>query len=809
MTEQPRDSWSLVYEGFDPREEGLREALCTLGNGYMATRGAAPDSVADGVHYPGTYAAGCYNRLETEIAGQTIVNESLVNAPNWLALTFAIDDGPWFALAAVDLLDYRQELDLRRGVLIRRLRFRDDSGHTTRLVERRLVHMEHEHLAALETTLVAEDWSGKVRVRSALDGTVENAGVARYRDLASRHLEPVDTEADDDTILLRVETNQSHVRIAEAARTRVRRRGADGLDGLDGLDVAIDRTVHQDAAWIAHELSLDVGEGDEVTVEKVVAVYTSRDHAISEPGRAASAAARRADGFEDLLARHVLAWGHLWDRFRLEWDAEDDALRAVRLHQFHLLQTVSPGSIDLDVGVPPRGLHGEAYRGLIMWDELFAFPILNLRLPVLTRALLGYRYRRLPAARRAARDAGFAGAMFPWQSGSDGEEMAQQLHLNPESGRWVDDPTDLQRHIGLAVAYNVWTYYQATGDTEFLADYGAEIILEIARFFGGITTYDRGRDRYEICGVLGPDEFHTGYPGAQEPGLDNNAYTNVMAAWLFQRACELPDLLKADRRDELTDALGLTRGETERWSEISRKMFVPFHGDGVISQFEGYGDLDEFDWDAYRERYGDSHRLDRILEAEDDSPNRYKVSKQADALMLFYVLTADELGELFDRLGYRLDPDMIPRTIEYYLERTSHGSTLSAVVHAWVLARAHRDQAMEFFVRALDSDIADVQGGTTAEGIHLGAMAGTIDLLQRCFTGLDTRGGVLWLNPFWPTDLGPLEFDVDYRSHLLTLRLTRERIRVSSRAGQPGVVRVGCGAEVVELAAGDAVEFVH
>ena len=799
MTRRRLDPWSLIYEGFDPQSEGLREALCTLGNGYMATRGASPASSADGVHYPGTYPAGCYNRLATEVAGQTLVNESLVNAPNWLPLTFAIDDGPWFDLAAVDVLDYRQELDVRHGVLIRRIRFRDEQQRTTHMVERRLVHMEFEHLAALETTLVAENWSGRLRVRSALDGTVENTGVRRYRDLASRHLEPVNTEVvDDETILLRVETNQSRILIAEAARTRVRRNGG---------DVAADRTDHQQEGWIDQELAVDVGQDEQITVEKTVAVYTSRDHAISEPGAAAVAATRKAAAFDELLARHIITWGHLWERFRLELDGEDDVIRVVRLHQFHLLQSVSRNSIDLDVGVPPRGLHGEAYRGLIMWDELFAFPILNLRLPVLTRALLGYRYRRLPAARQAARDAGLRGAMFPWQSGSNGEEMAQQLHLNPESGRWVEDATDLQRHIGLAVAYNVWTYYQFTGDIEFMADYGAEIILEIARFFDSITTYDRGRDRYEICGVLGPDEFHTGYPGADQPGLDNNAYTNVMAAWLFQRACELLDLLKADRRRELTDALELDRGELERWAEISRKMFVPFHPDGIISQFEGYEKLDDFDWATYRERYGDFHRLDRILEAENDSPNHYKVSKQADVLMLFYVLTSDELGEVLDRLGYRLEPEMIPRTIDYYLERTSHGSTLSAVVHAWVLARAHREQAMEFFVRALDSDVADIQGGTTPEGIHLGAMAGTIDLLQRCFTGIDTRGDVLWLDPSWPKDLGPLEFDVDYRGHLLTLQLTGERIRVSSHPGERGDVQVGCSGEVVDLAAGSAVEF--
>ena len=325
--------------------------------------------------------------------------------------------------------------------------------------------------------------------------------------------------------------------------------------------------------------------------------------------------------------------------------------------------------------------------------------------------------------------------MYPWQSGSDGREENQQIHLNPVSGRWVPDTTHRQRHVGIAVAYNVWQHYQATGDEEFIVHYGAEMILDIARFWASAAIYDHGRDRYVIRGVMGPDEFHTGYPAAPEDGIDNNAYTNVMAAWVLLRARDVLAILPDLRRAQLTETLGITPEEISRWDEISRKLYVPFHDGGIISQFEGYEDLDELDWDAYRERFGDIQRLDRILEAEDDSPNRYKASKQADVLMLFYLLSADELAELFEHLGYPFDPDVIPRTIDYYLARTSDGSTLSNLVNAWVLARAHRHEALDYLLEALNSDVADIQGGTTAEGIHLAAMAGSVDVLQRVLRG--------------------------------------------------------------------------
>jgi trehalose/maltose hydrolase-like predicted phosphorylase len=414
---------------------------------------------------------------------------------------------------------------------------------------------------------------------------------------------------------------------------------------------------------------------------------------------------------------------------------------------------------------------------------MFVFPYLTLRMPDLARALLLYRWRRLTQARKAAHETGQAGAMFPWQSGASGREETQTMHLNPRSGRWLPDNSRLQRHVGLAVAYNTWQYYEATADLDFLASHGAELILEIARFWAGAATYDPAADRYDLCGVMGPDEYHDGYPWRDEPGLDNNAYTNVMAAWTLTKALAAVAVLPERRRRELLDLLGLTRSELDRWDHVSRRIRLPWLSDGILAQFDGYGKLEEFDWIGYIERYGDIARLDRILEAEGDSTNRYKVSKQADVLMLFYLLSADELYGLLERLGYAPDGGMIPRTIEYYLRRTSHGSTLSRVVHSWVLARSERRRAWHHFLAALDADVYDTQGGTTAEGIHLGAMAGTVDLLQRGFTGLETRADELWIDPCLPEELTELRFRLRYRgSYGVYLTVRHDHLVVS---GQP------------------------
>lgn len=791
------DPWTLTFGGYLPEDERLREALCTLGNGYLATRGAAPECDAGRLHYPATYAAGIYNRLFDEIAGTTIDNESLVNLPNWLPVTFRVDGGEWFDIDSVELASYVSTLDLRRATLTREFVMRDQSGRVTRIRQRRLVAMHRPHVAAMATTVHAENWSGRLHFRSVLDGGVENLGVERYRALSSRHL-TVDAarELPGDAVLLQTHTGESQIQIAVAARHRV----------TGGDPVSLAQAVFRDDRRIGHDIEVTVTEGQAVTLEKVIAVYTGRDHGISGPATAAEREVAGAGTFDLLEDGHRLAWAHLWERFNIDMGHDPNLLRLVRLHQLHLLATLSPHTADLDVGVPARGLHGEAYRGHVFWDELFVFPVLNMRLPKVTRSLLLYRHRRLPEARRAASEAGYAGAMFPWQSGSDGREESQRLHLNPRSGRWNPDASARAHHVGLAIAFNVWQHYQVTGDIGFLIDYGAEMLVEITRFWVSAATMDPQRDRYVIRGVIGPDEFHSGYPGREYDGVDNNAYTNLMAVWVIVRTLEALERLPLTYRLALLETSGVGDDDLAHWEDVSRRMFVPFH-DGVLTQFEGYDHLRELDWEAYRSRYDDLQRLDRILEAEGDSVNNYQAGKQADTLMLFYLLSADELYELFDRLGYNFAPEQIPATIDYYQKRTSHGSTLSAVVHSWVLARGDRRQAMHYFRQVMASDVVDIQRGTTAEGIHLAAMAGSIDLLQRCFTGLELRRDRIVVGPLWPEPLGRLAFTFRYRGHRLRLTVSGRSSTLSAEPSEASPVLVECRGQQQRLVAGGTVEF--
>jgi len=796
--------WSLTYDNYEPKEEKLREVLCALGNGYFVTRSAATESQADDIHYPGTYIAGGYNRLKTEIQGKEITNEDLVNFPNWLTLKFKIKEGAWFSIDETTILSFRQELDMEEGVLHKLIHFSDANGRETRLIERRFVHMGNKHIAAIELTIMPINWEGRIEVESGIDGNIKNEGVKRYSALSNEHLKCIEKELECDMIFLKMETVQSNHTVSLAAKTKL-------FLNSEALSVET-RLIEKDSYIAKHFILESISSKDYLSIEKSVSLYTSKDKAISNCYLESKLALEDIGRFENLLCDHRVIWKHLWKHFEIDLNFRDIkkdyfVKRVLHLYTFHLLQTASVHNIDMDVGIPARGWHGEAYRGHIFWDEIFIFPFFNYRIPQITRSLILYRYRRLPEARRAAKALGYKGAMYPWQSGSNGKEETQTMHLNPQSNRWLEDNTHLQRHINSAIVYNIWQYYQVSGDSAFLSFYGAEMILEIARFWSSIATYNSCEGRYEILNIIGPDEYHDAYPKSKTSGVNNNAYTNIMAVFVLNKAVELQNILSKMRFSELCEKLQIEQTEIERWEDIRHKMKVHFHEGNIISQFEGYEDLGELDWEAYRKKYNNIRRLDRILEAEGDSANHYKVSKQADVLMLFYLFSKEELKELFHQLGYRFSQVMLQKNVKYYLQRTSSGSSLSQVVHAWISARTNRKESWKFFNEALLTDIADIQGDTTPEGVHIGAMAGTMDIIQRCYTGLEARDDILHLNPSLPKELREIKLKLYYRRQWLDIDIYQDRVIVEAQVSNAKAITMDVKGELFILCSGEIKEI--
>src|SRR5947209_3075441 len=325
--------WTLAYDSFEPEQERLREVLTSTGNGYFCTRGSAEWADVDDVHYLGTYAHSCYNRETTIMGGRPVLNEDLVNLPNWLVLKLRIGGGEPISLKNVELLSYRHEVDFRNATVKRSLRFRDRQGRETTLSSLRFVSMADMHQAALSWTLTAENWSGPVEVITALDARVMNQGVVRYRELEGHHLHPVASRAPyPDTLSLIARTRQSHIYVAEAARTRVYG---------DSGELEAERGLYQMEDYAQQTLDFDLQQGRPVRVEKLVSFYTSHDQAINESLANAEKAVGRFGTFDEAFDRHQLSWDKLWDDCDILVPNNDRVQFLLRFHAAHLLQTCS------------------------------------------------------------------------------------------------------------------------------------------------------------------------------------------------------------------------------------------------------------------------------------------------------------------------------------------------------------------------------------------------------------------------------------------------------------------------------------
>ncbi|WP_420031404.1 hypothetical protein ACN2WE_00325 [Streptomyces sp. cg28] len=398
----------------------------------------------------------------------------------------------------------------------------------------------------------------------------------------------------------------------------------------------------------------------------------------------------------------------------------------LRLYRFHLRQVVSPLTEDLDVGIPARGLHGEEYHGRVFWDEAPAITWLSQAFPSTARSALDYRHRRLDTARQEAHRLRCSGARYPWQSGSKGTETTVPWVKNPLSGRWQSDHTALQQHVGASIAHSVARYAHHSGDITYLHTKGAAMICEIAQFYSTRSTEDVRTGRYHLKSVVGPDAFHDMLPNSSTPGVDDNAYTNIAAASTLHLAAGLWHSLSDRRRGALTEATGLDASDVGAWEHISRRMFVPFHN-GVISQFAGYHLLTHVTLENLADRYGnDLGRLDRLMEKDGDHPRNYQIAKQADVLMLPSTLSSERRASTLSRLGYDASSDLWQRTVNYYLKRTVHGSTLSNIAHATALREIGHPQAQHYLDLAFQTDLRD--GQRTGYGIHLGAMSAVLGL---------------------------------------------------------------------------------
>jgi beta-phosphoglucomutase family hydrolase len=787
------DQWSATFHDYDPALEKTRETLLTVGNGYLGTRGAMEEASAGPVNYPGTYLAGVFNRLTSRASGKDIENEDFVNCPNWLPINFCIGSGPWMDINKAEINSICRSLDFKTGIVHRDMTVSDAAGRKTRIVSERLASMADPHICAMRYSLTPLNYYEDITFSAAINGDIINDGVERYRDLNQQHLKPVTQKAQNADLLVHVKTTQSNIEIAAAAKIFIK-----GPEKKPTLHFAKN-------AKAEIRFSLAGKKGQPLELEKIAAIFTSADTKQKNPADQALKAISGQEGYDKIKAASIWKWAELWEEMDIKVCGDRFSQKMLRLHMYHLLVTASPHNKNLDAGMPARGLHGEAYRGHIFWDELFVMPFYDLHFPEIAKSLLMYRYHRLDEARQYARQNKHKGAMFPWQSGSTGREETQVLHLNPMTGHWGPDHSRLQRHVSLAVAFNIWQYFHITGDLDFLENFGAEMFFEICRFWADMAGFDQKTGRFHISGVMGPDEFHEKYPDSENGGLKDNAYTNLMVNWAFTHAGRIWDLLTKPARNALADKIGLSGKEPAGWQHIADNLNIVIH-DGLIAQFDGYFSLDELDWAKYREKYDDIHRMDRILKKENKNPDAYKAAKQADVLMAFFNLGEEEIKKMLKSMGYDPAADLLEKNFSYYIARTSHGSTLSRVVHAAIAELlGQRQTGWQFYRQALSSDYIDIQGGTTAEGIHTGVMASTVLMAISAYAGLKVRQNILALSPNLPETWEKIIFGIWFKKIRYEFEITGNEVILKTEGPENKSIEIDIMGKTYQIPCGEKI----
>lgn len=768
---QEYNSWHLDYYGQykDKRNFG-QESMLTVGNGFFGLRGAYVEARADQDNYPGMYVAGLYNQNTTNINGRDVVNEDLVNLPNAQYLTFGIDNSNPFKIKKSDIRDIYRSLDLHTGELTTSMVVNLSTGHQLEVKATKIADMQQWHRFAIRYEITPLNFTGNMQIYSEIDGHVINDNVARYSEFDQRHIDITSMGTSTNEAVLSGQTKNSQIEFAIGTK-------------LTSPDVDAKKKIitSNTSAAVRQILNINVESDHTYTFDKSVAVFTSLECKSDDLDQLVLQEVDQAN-FESTQQHTQQFFTNMWQEADVQITGDLTSQKLSRVNIFHLFvsaESIGKGKLDASVGA--RGLHGEAYRGHVFWDEMFIIPFYASHYPDLAKQLLMYRYNRLGAARKYAKSEGYQGAMYPWQSGMVGDEQSQYVHLNPITNQWDPDNSRLQRHVSLSVAYDVWLYLHLTDDQKFMTDYGLEMLLSIAKFWLSMTTYDKVDKRYSIHGVMGPDEFHEEYPNSDEQGLTNNAYTNIMVAWLFKLVKRLAGMYDSDTLQQLNEKAGLTDEDYQEMDKVSHNLKLDINEHGIIGQFEGYFNLPTLNFDNYRKKYGDISRLDRILKSEGKTPDAYQVAKQADALMAYYNFDVEDVDAILSDMGYHLPTNYLTHNLQFYLDRTTHGSTLSRVVYAALTEYDdNMDQSWKFFHQALFSDYYDIQGGTTAEGIHLGVMGATIALETRVYGGVDLLGDQIKVSPHLPSKWQQLAFTQHFHGIRLDFEITHHKIKLTA-----------------------------
>jgi len=724
----PDRCWFIKEEGFDKRHQSFYETIFTLGNGYMGSRGVLEEVPYDA--YPGTYIAGLYDKTGSFVT-------ELVNLPNPWDFKIIVG-GEKLDIVAMDFIHHWRILNLRHGLLLRSTVFKTAQGKRFDYQSLRFLSHANPHMGCMKIWLTSLDEDIDIIVQNVVDTAVYNKGMVMEG--RKKHFQVEEISQRQKLNYLEIKTFDTQISVGYSWTLEVETEGQSYITP--------ERMLH-----------LKVKQGKTICFALYFSIYSTREVKRYRLKSLANKTLKAMlnTGFEEVIREHCKAMDEKWEIVDIKTKADEEVQTALRFNIYHLL--ILGHSEVKDVSIPARGLSGEGYRGHIFWDaEIFALPFFIYNFPEIAREFLMYRYRRLPRARENARQLGYKGARFPWESAETGKEATPPWHKDLD-GTIIEIKTgQLEEHINPDIVYAIYHYYLVTNDREFLFNYGLEIVFEIARYLDSRLVWDEKRNAFVIPHVIGPDEFHE--------DVDNNAFTNYMTRWTLLVARNLYFKFKDWETNykfvRLVQKLELCDDEVEGWKEKALNIWIPSKGE-LIEEFEGYfkkKDVKVTEFDEYG-----LPLIPRGISPRDLKGTKFV--KQPDVLMLLYLLR--------NEFPY----NVIKANFLYYDKRTLHKSSLSPSISAIValLARNYT-KGYKYFLLSLYSDVKNLHGNTS-EGIHTANIGGCWQVIIFGFAGLNVNEEGIHLEPHLPRAVSQLEFKLKYRNNLLAFKVRNDKIEVS------------------------------
>ncbi len=721
----PTDPWKIIEEKFSIEENHHNETIFALGNGYMGVRGILEEGYSGPpeTSSPGVFINGFYDSEEfiygEEVPGDPEYTQTIVNLPDWTVIKAEID-GEKLDILKSEIYDYRRTLDMKRGVLEREFKWKTSGGKILQLKITRLVSFVNRHAAMIRWEATPLNFSGEIKVVSELVGSVENIHNFRLK----KRMVLVDKGWEDDTLFLLQKTRTTHLKNAWAATHKIK-----------GEVFAKEQTDMEEMVGFSYRVKLE--EGKKIVFDKIVNGYSSRELSRGKARSAAlSGVGQTAEkGFPYYLKSQEKFMQEFWNDVDIEIKGAPAIQQGIRFNMFHLIQSCP---VDGRTSIAAKGITGEHYEGHYFWDvDMYILPFFIFNKPSYARRLLMYRYSVLEEARENARRFKNKGGLFAWRT-INGKEA---------SGYFMG--SSVQCHINADIVFAIKQYLEASGDRQFLHNYGAEIVFETARFW-----CDRGNFRpfqdsvFCITEVCGPDEY--------KPGVNNNCFTNYMACFNLLYGVQVAEELSREnpaKLAELKRSIGLTDEEVTHWKKVANCIELPFDEKlGIHPQDDSFLCKGEIDVDSIS--------LEEIPLVKYWHPLtiwRYQIIKQADVILLLVLL------------GNEFTKEEKKANFYFYEPKTIHDSSLSPAIYSILASEIEEyDYAYNYFTQTVRLDLDDYNENAY-QGIHAACMGSSWMTVVMGFLGMRNYDGNLHFDPYLPDGWEGFRLKIKFQGRVIEI----------------------------------------